>query len=530
MSSVQSSSLTICDDVAEDSAMIVSADSDRIYPELLFVAVAPHLFNCNIPFAISPIVAGYSIERQPTLRLTDAYNAFNCNIPFAISPIVAGYPIERQPTLRLTDAYNAPIACQQISDMTENEPATEADIFQSPLPEKFFQIVEKTKKEFGEKIQKLQAEIDAKKIVVNSAKQLEKDIIIQKQLKVISGLSQEMLDLNESERFIDPVFLEMAESLFCNDATFISASGVEHSAREVNNEPEALIKVEAKAIEKDVPQTETETLLTKDRNLSPCLTSDSKMASESRSIFHSITHDTEDTTSDVISEKISELEIISENILSKTLESVESAEFDKSYQYNHDFDCDEESSSKLPIIPASLSKKAFPEKEIPKFFFKKDFEDPLTILMKENSIRSRIDAFYLAQSELLLIWTSLDKNSRVCQQIDGKAISYAEFKFVAREVSDKASWLFKPEVFLSLPKSDTGCISIQLLYEFVILANDLLRTLLYLPKYSKKFEGFITADELQEYFEDTIPHLNLKPQNESFRKFYICKYVGHPSA
>jgi len=64
----------------------------------------------------------------------------------------------------------------------------------------------------ADQVLKMQADIDSKKAFVNTAKKLEKDIMIQKQLKVISGLSQEMLYLNQSERLIDPAVLDMVKS------------------------------------------------------------------------------------------------------------------------------------------------------------------------------------------------------------------------------------------------------------------------------------------------------------------------------
>ena len=88
---------------------------------------------------------------------------------------------------------------------------------------------------------KMQAEIDAKKAFVNSARKLENDILIQKQLKVISGLNQEMLYLNQSERLIDPAILEIAKSTiskndFLTDP-IIEASKVENLQSKAGEQP-----------------------------------------------------------------------------------------------------------------------------------------------------------------------------------------------------------------------------------------------------------------------------------------------------
>ena len=276
----------------------------------------------------------------------------------------------------------------------------------------------------ADKVLKMQAEIDAKKAVVNSAKQLEKDIMIQRQIKVISGLSQEMLYLNQSERLIDPAVLEMAKFTSGKDNAYrgkskfdISLSNMELPLIDVN-QPEALSKSSAPAIDYVPTGTVADTQMKKDTNSSPNLTSDSKMVAEIESIIHHGENDTtdklgepetisenvlstesgpksqsiittsdklsdlerisenilssasgpksqiyskihqieEDTTSDDISEKLSELEIISENILSSQEKS------DKAYQYEDDFESDEASSSILPEIPGDNSKSAFPAK------------------------------------------------------------------------------------------------------------------------------------------------------------------------
>lgn len=195
--------------------------------------------------------------------------------------------------------------------------------------------------------------------------------------------------------------------------------------------------------------------------------------------------------------------------------------------------------------------------EIPKFFFAaQDLDDPLIQLVKKIAIERRIErveALLLNSADLQLVWTLLNDHSRLVQVIDGKIISYQEFKRIADLVPHKIKWLFKPEVFLRLPKTEQGDISIQMLFSYVTRAGmyrlthlttiliarsnhyrflavnwvaALVEAQFTLTNYSREFEGFLTEEELQQYLEDMIPHLNLKPQSTNLRKFYICTYVG----
>ena len=113
--------------------------------------------------------------------------------------------------------------------------------------------------------------------------------------------------------------------------------------------------------------------------------------------------------------------------------------------------------------------------EIPKFFFAaQDLDDPLLQLVKKIAIERRIErveALLLNSADLQLVWTLLNDHSRLVQVIDGKIISYQEFKRIADLVSPKIQWLFKPEVFLRLPKTEQGDISIQMLFSYVTRAG-----------------------------------------------------------
>ena len=141
-------------------------------------------------------------------------------------------------------------------------------------------------------------------------------------------------------------------------------------------------------------------------------------------------------------------------------------------------------------------------KEVPRFFFQKDFEDPLTHLLQKLAIESRlerVEVFLLTSSDLQLIWTSLESNSRIMKLVDGKVINYEEFKKIAMELPDKVRWLFKPDVFMCLPKSDTGCISIQMLYNYISRASKISLILLFISLFfSYSCGGAIYAYKLLE--------------------------------
>jgi hypothetical protein len=218
---------------------------------------------------------------------------------------------------------------------------------------------------------KMQAEIDAKNAFVNSARKLENDILIQKQLKVISGLNQEMLYLNQSERLIDPAILEIAKSTISKndfltdpiidsskDENLLSKAGeqpaVIHIATDlaaeikspVTNETTTLQSLSSKPILAKIIEPNVKNLQPEAREHAAVIhvAADlTKSLAEMKPRVIEEDNSSQSHTSDLISEKFSELEIISENI--------ESALF----HYEDDFETGDESSSDIPILPASSS-------------------------------------------------------------------------------------------------------------------------------------------------------------------------------
>ena len=123
---------------------------------------------------------------------------------------------------------------------------------------------------------------------------------------------------------------------------------------------------------------------------------------------------------------------------------------------------------------SSLKKAEIHTQEIPRFYFQADLEDPLLQLIRKLAIEKRVErveALLLTSADLQLIWVSLETNSQVLLPIDGPVISYANFKKSSSELPDKMKWLFKPEVFMRLPKYNGGCISIQMLYSLITRAG-----------------------------------------------------------
>lgn len=107
---------------------------------------------------------------------------------------------------------------------------------------------------------------------------------------------------------------------------------------------------------------------------------------------------------------------------------------------------------------------------IPRFYFQPDY-DPLVQILKKVAIKNRlerVESMLLSSEDLQFILSRLEDNSRL---IDGNIISYADFKNVRRGLLEKMQWLFKPEIFLQLPKTDDGCISTQMLFSYVTRAG-----------------------------------------------------------
>lgn len=113
--------------------------------------------------------------------------------------------------------------------------------------------------------------------------------------------------------------------------------------------------------------------------------------------------------------------------------------------------------------------------EIPKFYYSPQvLDDPLRLLVKKTAIERRIErveSLLLNSNDLQLVWSLLNSNSRLEQVIDGKIISFNEFKKITEDLPAKFKWLFKPEVFLRLPKTEQGDISIQMMFSYVTRAG-----------------------------------------------------------
>lgn len=116
-----------------------------------------------------------------------------------------------------------------------------------------------------------------------------------------------------------------------------------------------------------------------------------------------------------------------------------------------------------------------PEKqsEIPRFYFPTDNNDLAQHMKKIWFARQieRVEAILLNNVDLKVIWDSLFASSRVVPNIDGNFISYADFRNVGKGLPEKMQWLFKPEIFLQLPKTDDGCISIKMLNSYITRAG-----------------------------------------------------------
>jgi serine/threonine-protein phosphatase 2A regulatory subunit B'' len=101
-------------------------------------------------------------------------------------------------------------------------------------------------------------------------------------------------------------------------------------------------------------------------------------------------------------------------------------------------------------------------------------------------------------------------------------MNYKQFKTAGRSLLERCQWFFKPSIFLQQFKVQKNCILISNFFSFVSRAAALVEALFTLTNYSSEYEGYLSEEEFRQYLEDLIPHLNLKPQNASLRKFYLC--------
>ena len=101
-------------------------------------------------------------------------------------------------------------------------------------------------------------------------------------------------------------------------------------------------------------------------------------------------------------------------------------------------------------------------------------------------------------------------------------MDYHNFITVKEALPQKMAWFFRPEVFLQLLNPEEGVISTQMLFGFITRSAALVEALFTLTNYSREYDGYLTEDELQNYIEDMMPHLNLKLQSINLKRFYIC--------
>ncbi|KAJ3346997.1 hypothetical protein HDU91_006912 [Kappamyces sp. JEL0680] len=177
----------------------------------------------------------------------------------------------------------------------------------------------------------------------------------------------------------------------------------------------------------------------------------------------------------------------------------------------------------LPAKPAILVAENPSRLGVPAFYVKPE-DSVLRQLVKKLACEeriSRVENLLLNGDDLGVIWTCLVDHSTMDPK-DGRIMAYSQFVAARESLPEKYHWFFKPSIFLQQFKFQGNCISTATLFSFVSRAAALVEALFTLTNYSREYEGYLTEEELQQYLEDMIPHLNLKPQSASLRKFYIC--------
>jgi hypothetical protein len=136
---------------------------------------------------------------------------------------------------------------------------------------------------------------------------------------------------------------------------------------------------------------------------------------------------------------------------------------------------------------------------IPKFYFKSDDSDPLTMALVAsfkklaNEARiERVEPLLLTADDLDSISETMNRNSNESVK-DGNLMSYDQFQTSKNELPRRLAWIFKPSLFMRSYKYENGKISTRNFYSFITRAAALIEALFTLTNYSREFDGFLVS-------------------------------------
>ena len=100
-------------------------------------------------------------------------------------------------------------------------------------------------------------------------------------------------------------------------------------------------------------------------------------------------------------------------------------------------------------------------------------------------------------------------------------ISFEQYLKSKEQVDPKFAWLFTAATFAEFPKNEEGLMSIKAFHSYVTKVSSLIDSYCSLHRYSTTIQGYITAEELEQYILDLIPSLILPAQSSNSFKYYV---------
>jgi Ca2+-binding EF-hand superfamily protein len=174
----------------------------------------------------------------------------------------------------------------------------------------------------------------------------------------------------------------------------------------------------------------------------------------------------------------------------------------------------------VPIVLPELPKKT------EKSFYQPRRNDQLSEEIRRVAQKhrdSRVVRDFMTIDEQQQLLETLKQNST--KYGNDFVLNFNQFMKAKSDSPDKIQWIFKPSIFIMIPKYANGEISCQMFHSFAVRAITLLESYYALLKFSQEFDGYVTEEELQLYIESQMPKLNLKPQSDTIRTFYICTCI-----
>jgi hypothetical protein len=163
---------------------------------------------------------------------------------------------------------------------------------------------------------------------------------------------------------------------------------------------------------------------------------------------------------------------------------------------------------KIPELPKIIPR-VIPNSEVSRLMFK----------MKQAKIineQAKYTVSLADQEEMsqILLQNSVKKSNVYL-------ISFEQYLKSKEQVHPKFGWLFTASTFAEFPKNEDGLMSIKAFHSYVTKVAALVDSYCGLHAYSATIQGYITAEELEQYILDIIPSLNLPVQSSNSFKYYV---------